>query len=244
MGFYPDKALYKCEYADFVSGLASLDIGPVCEHDKHRYQLRHDVDHDLDHALSMAIIEHDNGIRGSYYVLHTAPYYNKPGSIDTFKQIQSLGHEIGLHNNTLTQSIKTRKRPGLILNDELKHLRGNGIRIYGTASHGDRDCRLKGYINYEIFDICKPKYRDWSEQSNKVRKVNMHKYKLNYETYFVFNHYIGDTGSRWRITEFDEWHPDFLSLPKHDNPLKAIDDAKKLDNKIQISTHPCWWRFK
>src|SRR5690348_1449894 len=37
--------------------------------------LRHDVDVRLDAALTFALLEHERGIRSTYFVLHTAGYY-------------------------------------------------------------------------------------------------------------------------------------------------------------------------
>src|SRR5690606_22479204 len=65
--------------------------------------LRHDVDYDIDVALEMAHIEHDLGYRSTYYLLHTAPYWNDAEFIDKSLKLQEYGHEVGLHVNVLAE---------------------------------------------------------------------------------------------------------------------------------------------
>src|SRR4051794_23504742 len=65
--------------------------------------LRHDVDHDLDLALEMAFWEAEAGCRSSYFVLHTAPYWQDPRLLEKCLQIQDFGHEVGLHLNLLSE---------------------------------------------------------------------------------------------------------------------------------------------
>lgn len=36
--------------------------------------LRNDIDHHIDVALKMTLLEHQNGVRASYYILHDAGY--------------------------------------------------------------------------------------------------------------------------------------------------------------------------
>lgn len=61
--------------------------------------LRHDIDNSLQQAVRLAKIEADAGVRSTYFVLLRTDFYNvasKSGQ-DMLRQIQSLGHEIGLH---------------------------------------------------------------------------------------------------------------------------------------------------
>jgi hypothetical protein len=64
--------------------------------------LRHDVDLSLLPALKMSEIEHDMGIKSSYFVLLSSKHYNslEGRNIRAIKQISALGHEIGLHYDT------------------------------------------------------------------------------------------------------------------------------------------------
>ena len=61
--------------------------------------LRHDIDNQIDRALKMAEIESDKGVKSTYFVLLTTDFYNVASEKNRamIKQMQSLGHEIGLH---------------------------------------------------------------------------------------------------------------------------------------------------
>lgn len=61
--------------------------------------LRHDVDYSPEAARRMARIEADAGVRGTYFVLTTSPFYNvlDPAVSSLLHDVADLGHEIGLH---------------------------------------------------------------------------------------------------------------------------------------------------
>jgi hypothetical protein len=121
--------------------------------------IRHDVDGDLPAALRCAQIEKSLGIRSTYYFLHTSPYYGAANGkmflrneacADIYLQIQSLGHEVGLHTDTLWiyQNWGMDGVDGLIA--ELNWLRSVGLRIVGTAPHNSPDV-YGGIANSDIF---------------------------------------------------------------------------------------------
>lgn len=131
-------------------------IVPFCEiPQKHRPYLilRHDIDYSLPAALKMAQLEHDLGVKSTYFVLLSSRFYNvfEANNVQTLKKISNLGHEIGLHyhpyqyqfygqnmNKTLKLEIQL-----------LEHLLG--INVYSISRHGpwDRDpfATIKKYIN-------------------------------------------------------------------------------------------------
>jgi len=61
--------------------------------------LRHDVDKSPHKALEMAHMEHDRGVRSTYYFLIRGALYNflETETADVVRQIARLGHKIGLH---------------------------------------------------------------------------------------------------------------------------------------------------
>lgn len=61
--------------------------------------IRHDVDMDLQQAAIMAELEHEIGIRSTYFVLLTSEYYNllSGKNMESVRKILKFGHEIGLH---------------------------------------------------------------------------------------------------------------------------------------------------
>lgn len=61
--------------------------------------LRHDVDQSLEASLKMAEIEKEYGIKATYFIWLTSPFYNifEKFYADIIHKIISLGHQIGLH---------------------------------------------------------------------------------------------------------------------------------------------------
>ena len=70
---------------------------------------RHDVDFSLQRALQCAQIEHEEGVKATYYIHLHNEYYNllERRENDIVKQILSLGHDIGVHFDTHFYNIKT-----------------------------------------------------------------------------------------------------------------------------------------
>ena len=60
---------------------------------------RHDVEFEPDYALRMAQIEHEEGVKATYFFQLHSPYYNvaDPHYREVFHQIKDLGHYVGLH---------------------------------------------------------------------------------------------------------------------------------------------------
>jgi hypothetical protein len=96
-----------------------------------------DIDIDIRTAVRLAELEQLYGIRTSYYVLHTSPYY---GSVEdgvfkrnecmahVYRYIESLGHEIALHTDALHLYQEHRLDGAAAVRDELAWLRSEGRR--------------------------------------------------------------------------------------------------------------------
>lgn len=81
-----------------AEGHGFLTFADTAETEKFVY-MRHDIDFSLAEAVQMAEVEHEMGIRSTYFALLTAPYYNPLSEEGTalLRQIVQLGHELGLH---------------------------------------------------------------------------------------------------------------------------------------------------
>jgi hypothetical protein len=63
--------------------------------------LRHDVDADMEAALSLALVEHELGVKSTYFFMTQSPVYNlfSRRNLQIVKKIRSMSHEIGLHSD-------------------------------------------------------------------------------------------------------------------------------------------------
>lgn len=211
--------------------------------------LRHDVDHRIDYAIEMAKIDNRFGISSTFFVLPGAEYYNSE-IIEKLKVIQGLGHEIGLHNDIITKCIQNKSdNPEKYLVEQLNFLRRNGIKIYGTSSHGHKLCRRRKYRNYQIFKNCVPPYQ---VKPSKIGNIPLYSIDLEnhdlYEAYFLSHEcYIADIGSgpdssrgTWygscKKDCLGEWAPGFLR-----NKINFKDFINKIlkgnISKIQLNAH-------
>src|SRR5436305_7439061 len=61
--------------------------------------LRHDVDLSLEAALEMARIEHELGVRATYFLMTESGFYNLDSHVgqQTLRQLREWGHAVGLH---------------------------------------------------------------------------------------------------------------------------------------------------
>jgi SAM-dependent methyltransferase len=128
--------------------------------------LRHDVDWSIENAWAMACVEHQLGIRSSYYLLHPdgditpSNYFGRveggrlvidPALFDWASRLIDLGHEVGLHNDLISLALATRRQPGEFLEQIVEAFTRRGIALRGSVAHGSRTCRELAYLNYQVF---------------------------------------------------------------------------------------------
>lgn len=85
---------------------------------------RHDVEFSPDIALTMARIEHEEGVQATYFwQLHTN-YYNTVSTyfMRVLKEIQALGHHIGLHFDSHFWNIQSSEELDLYVSTDAKYL--------------------------------------------------------------------------------------------------------------------------
>lgn len=189
--------------------------------------LRHDVDNDLVKAYHFSATESNLGLRSTYYILHTAPYYlaepgnmnkHNPGILPLLKKMQDERNmEIGWHNDLVTLQAVYNIDPFTFFQGELAWLRTNGIKIHGSASHGSPYCYIHKYLNYYFFEECT--YPAAGQFVNNLTlplsgsmvpmiKGKFSDFNLEYEAYFLNNNkYFSDAsitgGIRWNIAMLD-----------------------------------------
>jgi hypothetical protein len=200
--------------------------------------LRHDVDARLESALELGRREHRLGVRATYFVLHSAPYYRRDGHlVSALRTLQDeYGHEIGWHNDLVTLQCVGGADAVSYLHEELEWLRSNGLVLTGTAAHGARECYELGYTNRYFFgdfpeiDPALPN-RDVVEVDGEaiaVPHAHLADFDLEYEaTQLPRDRYFSDAtfDARGR-----RWHPGVL--PWHDVRPGEV---------VVVLTHPCLW---
>lgn len=113
---------------------------PMCEAstEQRKVIVRHDVDHDLDHAVEFARWEEINGIRSTYFILHTAQYWQSEATMGfpRCRLIRDLGHEIGIHNDAMSVSADV-IGADMVFQEAINLMKGRGaLNIVGCADHG------------------------------------------------------------------------------------------------------------
>jgi len=85
---------------------------------------RHDVDASLNRGLALAKIEHEEGLKSTYFInLHSQLYnVNEISQFKIISKILSLGHEIGLHLDFSFYNIKSKKKLDQVITHESKYL--------------------------------------------------------------------------------------------------------------------------
>ena len=216
--------------------------------------LRHDIDHSIDVALEMAYWEHRRDIQATYFILDTADYFQDPALLQKCLQIQSFGHEIGLHLNAIARWFETGKDPYLHLKEQLQYFRDAGINVYGTSAHGDRSCYKNNFINYWLFQDLKVK--DVAARESCLNAEGIYESDEIYRIKYPANHYLESTeGERlhlWQKTQADyslDYEASHLnydayfsdsggSWKRSPDPLGV--DLK--DKRAQVLIHPIHWR--
>lgn len=90
-------------YSDLIEALRVSGYEFADYHDYARFSrcviLRHDIDNSIEKALTIAELEHEQGVKSTYFTLLRTDFYNPASKkgLSGLKKIQSLGHEIGLH---------------------------------------------------------------------------------------------------------------------------------------------------
>jgi len=137
---------------------SEVDLYNAASEDEVTCLIRHDLDIDLVAALRTAQMEAERGVRSSWYILHTSMYYGKwtgqkfqrhGCNRHVYRQIQDLGHEIGLHTDGLHVYQEWRADGGTAVRTELDWMRESGLSVTGTTAHNS--VGVYGACNYAIF---------------------------------------------------------------------------------------------
>ena len=191
--------------------------------------LRHDVDLKVKNSLRTAQIEHELGIKASYY-FRVVPQSNQP---EIIRAITALGHEIGYHYEDMAIAQGDAEQAFAHFKKQLAYFRQfypvRTICMHGapTSKWDGRelwkhyDYRQEGIVGEPYFDV------DFSQ---------------------VF--YLTDTGRCWdgykvsvrdKIPQYqDQWTAKGWVYSTTQQLIRAI-QKKQLPTRIMITTHPQRW---
>lgn len=202
------------------------------ERDPNVIGLRHDVDDNrgsLDTATRIAGWEAAHGYRSTYFILHTAAYWrDEPRLRAALEQIAGHGHEIGIHCNAITAALEHGGDPHQILHAAIEQLRGYGYPVTGVVGHGDRLCRIAGFVNDEQFLECgRPQMgAPDRELAHAGRRLQLDprplaEFGLEYVSIWLpHDRYLSDSGGTWNL------------------PPSSVPDGP---GQLHVLQHPDWW---
>ncbi len=190
--------------------------------------MRHDVDNHIEPAVAMARWEAERGYRSTYFILHTAPYWqDKVGLAYALDVIAGCGHEIGFHINAIADSVRTGRDPVSITISALVELRGYGYPVTGVVAHGDPACYTHHFINDELFrESRRPEYgaADRVIAGRRLRQISRSSIGLEYDpNWMPRSEYLSDSGGMWS-KDFD-----------------AVAAAWPYEQQLHMLVHPDWW---
>jgi hypothetical protein len=218
------------------------DFKKTTSSDKVVLSIRYDIDATMDAAIRFAYRQNKYGIKSTFYILHTAPYYGVTNQgffkrdnnlIYYLKALQDVfGNEIGFHNDLVTLQVVYEIEPKAFLKNELLWLRENNIIVKGTTAHGSPYTYIYKYNNayfwYDNFDpVVSHQFVTKGYTTYTLVRDRLANYDLEYDggllkpDYFFSDSYTF-YGQRWNM--------DMVNL-----------DTIKPGKKVIILLHPQHW---
>ena len=191
--------------------------------------LRHDVDLKAANSLATAQIEHELGIRATYY-FRVVPQSNQP---DIIRAIAALGHEIGYHYEDMALMQGDTEKAYAHFQQQLTYFR-QFYPVRTICMHGAPTSQWDGKELWKHYD-----YRD-------LGIIGEPYFDIDFSQMF----YLTDTGRCWdgykvsvrdKIPVYqDQWNA--LGLVYHaTNDIIHAAEQGSLPPRIMITTHPQRW---
>jgi hypothetical protein len=181
--------------------------------------IRHDVDRKIQNAVAMAELEHDLGVRSSYYFRY--PYTFEP---DIIGNIHDLGHEVGYHYEVLSKAKGNYTEAIRLFEEELNEFR-QICKIHTICMHGNP---LSPFDNRDLWN-----------------NYDFRDFDLKGEAYLSVEdiHYFTDTGRNWSMKHNMR---DIIQGMNHPGVANTTDDmfAWTLQNgkyPLYLAVHPERW---
>ncbi len=159
------------EYSRFCEQISQLGIPmytaeKACNSGRLNEQfiiIKHDVENCPEKALKISKIENRFGIAATYYV-HSF-FLNNQKTINIFKEMVRLGHEIGYHFDVLDSNDGDKEKAVSEFTKALEQFESSGFKIKTVCPHGNpmkkrvgyssnKDFFLDANIRNKFYDIC------------------------------------------------------------------------------------------
>lgn len=185
--------------------------------------LRHDVDKKPGNSLRFAEIEHEKGLKASYYFRIVPESLH----VDKLLAIKELGHEIGYHYEDMDPAKGDPEKAIKSFEENLQKLR-NLAQIDTICMHGSP---LSKYDNKDLW-----------------QHYDYRSYGIIGEPYFDIDYselfYITDTGRKWNNRDAsirDKVESPFEIEVKSTQHFIEQIKTGKMPDQVMINTHPQRW---
>lgn len=228
--FRADDLLELEAFLDDASAVVAMEDAAGDFTDESMIALRHDVDNAISPAVSMAQWEAERGYRSTYFILHTAPYWQDKDTLQAaLEVIADCGHEIGFHINAITAAIGTGRDPVEIAAEAVGELRGYGHEVHGVVAHGDQACYQYGFVNDELFvESRRPAYgaadRMIATPNLRLKPISRRGLGFDYDPNWLSRAVgVSDSGGRWS------------------QPFEELVAGFPYEGQVHLLLHPDWW---
>lgn len=188
--------------------------------------MRHDVDRDVRYALDIARIEHEHGIKATYYFRPIKTVFIP----EAIERIASWGHEVGYHYDTLDKCGGDVDRAALLFHEELSEFR-RYFDVKTVCMHGNP---LTRYDNRDIWK----KYRltDFGLLGEPYLSLDYDRFK-----------YYSDSGRNWnpgknKVKDTINSKKEFLAIRDSNGLIDIL--GTSYPSNLCILTHPERWNKK
>ncbi len=219
-------ALQEAGYC-FLTVTEAQQASPHTGRQQRGCMLRHDVDLLPYHSLRTAELEHNLGIRSTYYFRAVPESWKE----DVIRKIAALGHEVGYHYESLTTTNGDTEKAYQDFCTNLERLRAivpvTSICMHGSPRSPYDSKDIWKHYTYNDLGIVAEPYLD-----------------IDFSQWF----YLTDTGRRWdgyrvsvrdRIPQYQEaWEKAGLTFHTTDDIIRRVN---QLPTHIMITTHPQRW---
>lgn len=227
--FQPSDLMELGELLDRADRVVAMEDIADGLHEPGVIGVRHDVDNVIGPAVAMAEWEAERGYRATYFILHTAPYWEQKDTLRAaLKVISECGHEIGFHLNALTVAIETGEDPLDITQDAVDELRSYGYPVRGVVAHGDPACYEHHFVNDEVFTESRRVGYGKADRviadTVKLQPVSRSDLGFDYDPNWLHRgDYLSDSGGHWS------------------QPFNDAAETWPSRGQLHMLVHPCWW---